>query len=240
MADNIMSFRLAVKEVALEHDIYATFMPKPLEDHDGSGMHLHLSLFEGEENSFTAGEGAGLNDTGQAFVAGLIRHAAEMTAVTNQWVNSYKRLVPGFEAPVYVTWGRNNQSALVRVPTAKRNKPESVRVEYRSPDSAANPYLAMAVLLAAGLEGIEKGYELPAEAPGNVFELTSKDRTELGIERLPETLAQALDVMESSELMRTALGDHVFDWFIRNKRKEWELYQRHVSRFELETYLPIL
>jgi glutamine synthetase len=163
-----------------------------------------------------------------------------MTAVTNQWVNSYKRLVAGFEAPIYVTWGRNNQSALVRVPTAKSGKPESVRVEYRSPDSAANPYLVMAVLLAAGIQGIEQGYELPAEAPGNVFELTSQQRQEAGIERLPETLAQALDVMQESTLMRDALGERVFDWFLRNKRKEWELYQHHVSRFELETYLPIL
>ncbi len=240
MADNIMAFRLAVKEVALEHGIHATFMPKPLEDHDGSGMHLHLSLFEGERNAFATEDGGDLADTGKRFVAGLLHHARELTAVTNQWVNSYKRLVAGFEAPIYVTWGRNNQSALVRVPTPKRGKPESVRVEYRSPDSAANPYLALAVLLAAGLEGIEQGYELPSEAPGNVFELSTKDRQSAGIERLPETLSQALDVMESSELMRRALGDHVFDWFIRNKRKEWEQYQHHVSRFELETYLPVL
>ncbi len=240
MADNIMSFRLAVKEVALEHDIYATFMPKPLENHDGSGMHLHLSLFKDDENVFANEEPGALSDTGKAFVAGLLNHSREITAVTNQWVNSYKRLVAGFEAPIYVTWGRNNQSALVRVPSAKRGKPESVRVEYRSPDSAANPYLALSVLLAAGLEGIEKGYELPAEAPGNVFELSSGERQALGIERLPETLAQALDVMESSALVRNALGDHVFNWFLRNKRKEWERYQHHVSRFELETYLPVL
>jgi glutamine synthetase len=240
MADNIMSFRLAVKEVALEHDIYATFMPKPLENHDGSGMHLHLSLFKDDENIFAGDEPGELSATGKAFVAGLLRHSREITAVTNQWVNSYKRLVAGFEAPIYVTWGRNNQSALVRVPSAKRGKPESVRVEYRSPDSAANPYLALSVLLAAGLEGVAQGYELPAEAPGNVFELSSRERQALGIERLPETLAQALDVMESSELVRNALGDHVFNWFLRNKRKEWERYQHHVSRFELETYLPVL
>lgn len=240
MADNIMSFRLAVKEVALEHDIYATFMPKPLENHDGSGMHLHLSLFKDDENIFATDDPGELSATGKAFVAGLLHHSREITAVTNQWVNSYKRLVAGFEAPIYVTWGRNNQSALVRVPSAKRGKPESVRVEYRSPDSAANPYLALSVLLAAGLEGVAKGYELPPEAPGNVFELSSKERQALGIERLPETLAQALDVMESSDLVRIALGDHVFNWFLRNKRKEWERYQHHVSRFELETYLPVL
>ncbi|MGF1667687.1 MAG: glutamine synthetase family protein [Acidimicrobiia bacterium] len=240
MADNIMSFRLAVKEVALEHDIYATFMPKPLENHDGSGMHLHLSLFKDDVNIFAGDEPGELSATGKAFVAGLLHHSREITAVTNQWVNSYKRLVAGFEAPIYVTWGRNNQSALVRVPSAKRGKPESVRVEYRSPDSAANPYLALSVLLAAGLDGVAKGYELPPEAPGNVFELSSRERQALGIERLPETLAQALDVMESSELVRDALGDHVFNWFLRNKRKEWERYQHHVSRFELETYLPVL
>jgi glutamine synthetase len=241
MADNIMSFRLAVKEVALEHDIYATFMPKPLENHDGSGMHVHLSLFKDDENAFASADSPGeLSDTGKAFVAGLLRHSREITAVTNQWVNSYKRLVAGFEAPVYVTWGRNNQSALVRVPSAKRGKPQSVRVEYRSPDSATNPYLTLSVLLAAGLKGIEEGYSLPAEAPGNVFELSSTERRSLGIERLPETLAQALDVMESSELVQEALGDHVFGWFLRNKRKEWERYQHHVSRFELETYLPVL
>jgi glutamine synthetase len=241
MADNIMSFRLSVKEVALEHGIYATFMPKPLEQHAGSGMHLHMSLFEGDENTFAdAGSSSGLSVTGERFTAGLLRHAREITAVTNQWVNSYKRLVAGFEAPRYVTWGRNNQSALVRVPTAKKGKPASVRAEYRSPDSAANPYLALSVLLAAGLEGIEREYELPPEAPGNVFDLSPAERHERGIEQLPETLAEALDAMEGSELVRTALGDHVFGWFLRNKREEWERYQRHVSRFELETYLPVL
>ena len=241
MADNVMSFRLAVKEVALEHGIYATFMPKPLENHDGSGMHLHLSLFQDDRNVFASDtEPGALSPTGKAFVAGLLRHAPEMTAVTNQWVNSYKRLVAGFEAPIYVTWGRNNASALVRVPTAKKGKPESVRVEYRSPDSAANPYLSLSVLLAAGMAGIENGYELENEAPGNVFELTDKERRSLGIERLPETLSQALDALEASDLMRDALGEHTFNWFLRNKRKEWERYQHHVSRFELETYLPVL
>ncbi len=241
MADNIMSFRLTVKEVAIEHGIHATFMPKPLERHDGSGLHLHLSLFAGEENVFhTADDPSGLSKIGRQFVAGLLRHAREMTAVTNQWVNSYKRLVAGFEAPIYVTWAHNNQSALVRVPTAKRNKPSSVRVEYRSPDSACNPYLTLSVLIAAGLEGIEKGYELPAEVTGNVFAMSPADRAAAGIERLPETLSEALDVMEGSDLVRRALGEHVLDWFLRNKRKEWDRYQQHVSRFELETYLPIL
>jgi len=240
MADNIMSFRLTVKEVALEHGIYATFMPKPLEAHDGSGMHFHMSLSEGDQNVFADDDGRHLSKTGQQFVAGLLTHAREITAVTNQWVNSYKRLVRGFDAPIWVSWGYNNQSALVRVPTVKANKPSSVRVEYRSPDAAANPYLALSVLLAAGLRGIERGYELPPEVPGNVLEMSSAERREAGIERLPETLSEALDLLESSELVREALGDHVFGWFLRNKRDEWDRYQHHVSRFELDTYLPIL
>jgi glutamine synthetase len=240
MADNIMSFRLTVKEVALEHGIYATFMPKPLEAHDGSGMHLHMSLFEDDRNVFAGDGDLGLSKTGQQFVAGLLTHAREITAVTNQWVNSYKRLVRGFDAPIWVSWGYNNQSALVRVPTVKANKPSSVRVEYRSPDAAANPYLALSVLLAAGLRGIEEGYELGPAVPGNVLEMSSSERREAGIERLPETLSEALDVLESSDLVREALGDHVFGWFLRNKRDEWDRYQHHVSRFELDTYLPIL
>lgn len=240
MADNIMTFRLAVKEVAMEHGVYATFMPKPLEQHDGSGMHVHMSLFRGERNVFAGGSEGELSDTARRFIAGLLRHAREMTAVTNQWVNSYKRLVPGFEAPIYVSWARNNQSALVRVPTVKAGKTDSVRVEYRSPDAAANPYLVLAVLLAAGLEGVEQSYELPPPVTTNVHELTREQRAEMGIERLPETLAEALDAMERSELVRNALGDHVVDWFVRNRRKEWDRYQQHVSRFELETYLPIL
>ena len=241
MADNVMTFRLTVKEIALEHGIYATFMPKPLERHDGSGFHMHLSLFEGDENAFhEAGSEIRLSKVAQKFIAGLVAHSREITAITNQWVNSYKRLVPGFEAPVYVFWARNNQSALVRIPTVKAGKPSSTRVEYRSPDSACNPYLAFSVLLAAGLAGIEGNYELPPEMMGNVFDLTSSERAAAGIKRLPETLSEALDIMENSELVAGALGEHVFDWFLRNKRKEWDRYQHHVSKFELEEYLPIL
>jgi glutamine synthetase len=241
MADNVMTFRLTVKEVALEHGIYATFMPKPLEAHDGSGFHLHLSLFEGDRNAFyEAGAEHGLSKVAEGFIAGLLQHAPELTAVTNQWVNSYKRLVKGFEAPIYTFWARNNRSALVRVPTVKRGKASSTRVEYRAPDAACNPYLAFTVLLAAGLAGVESNYELPREVSGNVFEMTSAERKALGIGRLPETLSQALDALESSELMAEALGEHMFSWFLRNKRKEWEAYQHHVSRFELERYLPIL
>jgi glutamine synthetase len=241
MADNVMTFRLTVKEIALEHSIYATFMPKPLEDHDGSGFHMHLSLFEGDRNAFhEPGSPNGLSKVGEGFIAGLLRHARELTAVTNQWVNSYKRLVAGFEAPIYVFWARNNQSALVRVPTIKKGKTSSTRVEYRAPDAACNPYLAFSVLLAAGLAGIENNYELPPEVTGNVFEMTASERAAVGIERLPATLSHAIDDMERSELVAEALGEHVFGWFLRNKRAEWDRFQHHVSRFELENYLPIL
>ncbi len=241
MADNIMTSRLTVKEVALQSGIYATFMPKPLEDYDGSGMHLHLSLFEGDVNAFhEPGTQGGLSKVGQAFIAGVLRHAGEMTAVTNQWVNSYKRLVGGFDAPVHISWARNNQSALVRVPSVKKGKPSSVRMEYRAADAACNPYLALSVILASGLEGVRQGYELPPEVTGDVKRLTESERKAAGAKRLPDTLSEALDLMEASDLVAEALGEHVFDWFLRNKRSEWERYQHHVSRFELDTYLPIL
>ena len=204
-------------------------------------MHLHLSLFEGEVNAFhEPGTPGGLSKVGQAFIAGLLRHAPEITAITNQWVNSYKRLVAGFDAPIYVSWARNNQSALVRVPSVKKNKPSSVRVEYRAADTACNPYLALSVILAAGLAGIKEGYELPPEVAADIHRLTSAERAAAGVRRLPETLAEALDSMERSELVAEALGEHVFDWFLRNKRREWDRFQHHVSRFELETYLPVL
>jgi glutamine synthetase len=241
MADNLMTTRLVVKEVAMEHGIYATFMPKPLEGTDGNALHLHLSLFEGDRNAFAeAGAEYGLSKIGTGFVAGLLQHAREITAVTNQWVNSYKRLVAGFEAPINITWARNNQSALVRVPTPKRGKATSTRIEYRAADPACNPYLALSVILAAGLAGIEGNYELPPETTSNIHELTDGERRAAGVGRLPATLSEALDVMRDSELVAEALGEHVFEWFLRNKRKEWDRYQRHVSRFELQHYLPIL
>jgi glutamine synthetase len=241
MADNIMTSRLTVKEVALQNGIYATFMPKPLENHDGSGLHLHLSLFEDDVNAFhEPGTQGGLSKVAEAFIAGLLRHAPEITAITNQWVNSYKRLVSGFDAPIFVSWARNNQSALVRVPSVKRGKPSSVRVEYRAADGACNPYLALSVMLAAGLAGIREGYELPPEVTADVDRLSSSERAAIGVKRLPDTLASALDLMEESELVAEALGEHVFNWFLRNKRAEWDRYQEHVSRYELETYLPML
>ncbi len=241
MGDNILTTRLAVKEVAMEQSIYATFMPKPLQDHDGNGMHLHLSLFEGDRNAFhEPGATIGLSKVGQAFIAGLLTHAHEITAITNQWVNSYKRLVGGFDAPTYITWARNNQSALVRIPTTKKGKASSVRIEYRAPDPACNPYLALSVILSAGLTGIERGYELAPEIPTNVYDMTREELAAAGVTRLPTTLSKALDAMESSELVADALGEHVFEWFLRNKRRESQAYQRHVSRYELEEYLPIL
>ncbi len=241
MADNIMTTRLTVKEVAMEHGIYATFMPKPLEKYDGSGMHLHLSLFREDENAFHDEEGEyGLSNVAQGFIAGLLRHASEITAVTNQWANSYKRLVSGFDAPTFETWARNDQSALVRVPATKKGKIDSTRIEYRSPDPACNPYLALSVILAAGLAGVKGGYELPAETGSNVLSMSPEERREAGIRRIPRNLIDAINTMEDSDLVREALGDHVFEWFLRNKRREWERYEQHVSAYELREYLPVL
>jgi glutamine synthetase len=238
-ADNIMTFRTVVKEVAIEQGVYATFMPKPFSDKPGSGMHTHLSLFEGDVNAFhDPGDEYGLSKVGKCFIAGLLRHAREITAITNQTVNSYKRLIAGYEAPVYVCWARNNESALVRVPVPKKGKGESsTRIEFRSPDPACNPYLAFSVMLAAGLKGVELGYELPPEATNNIYEMTPEERAAEGIGALPQSLAEAIEVMESSELVAEALGEHVFEYFIRNKRQEWREYKAHVSPWEMDRYL---
>jgi glutamine synthetase len=240
-ADNIMTFRLVMKEVALEQGVYASFMPKPFTDHPGSGMHTHLSLFEGDRNAFyEPGAQYQLSKVGRSFTAGLLWHASEITAVTNQWVNSYKRLRGGGEAPSYVCWGHNNRSALVRVPMYKPTKGQSTRIEIRSLDSACNPYLALAVILAAGLKGIEEGYELPPGAEDDVWALTDAERRALGIDPLPQSLAEAIALMERSELVAETLGEHVFDFFLRNKRAEWEEYSGQVTAFELARYLPTL
>ncbi len=240
-ADNIMTFRVVVKEVALSQGIYASFMPKPLSDQPGSGMHTHVSLFEGDRNAFfEAGAQYQLSKTGRAFISGVLRHAAEITAVTNQWVNSYKRLAAGGEAPSYICWGHNNRSALVRVPMYKPHKSQSSRVEFRSLDSAANPYLAFALLLAAGLKGIEEGYDLPREAEDDVWSLTDRERRALGIKPLPSSLAEAISAMEESELVAETLGEHVFDFFLRNKRTEWIDYRKQVTPFERHRLLPVL
>ncbi len=240
-ADNIMTFRTVIKEVALEQGLYATFMPKPMSRYPGSGMHTHLSLFEGDRNVFhESGAEYQLSKTGRQFIAGLLTYAAEVTAVTNQWVNSYKRLWGGDEAPAYVCWGHNNRSALIRVPMYKPGKGQSTRIEYRAIDSAANPYLAFAVLLAAGLKGIEDGLDLPEGADDNVWSLTDGERRAMGITRLPESLAQAISIMEESELVAETLGEGVFDYFLRNKRQEWTDYRRQVTPFELDRYLTQL
>jgi len=240
-ADNIQTFRTVVKEVALTQGIYATFMPKPFSEHPGSGMHTHLSLFEGDSNAFfEAGAPYQLSKVGRQFIAGLLRHGAEIAAVTNQWVNSYKRLWGGGEAPAHLTWGHNNRSALVRVPMHKPNKGQSTRVEVRSLDAACNPYLAFAVLLGAGLKGIEEGYELPAGAEDDVWSLSGAERRAMGYETLPENLAEAIDVMARSELVAEVLGEHVFDFFLRNKRSEWEDYRRVVTPYELKRYIGSL
>jgi glutamine synthetase len=241
MADTVMTVRLVVKEIAQERGVYASFMPKPLSGVQGSGMHTHFSLFEGDRNAFfDPGDEHGLSAVARGFIAGLLEHAPEITAVTNQWVNSYKRLVVGYEAPVYVSWARNNRSALVRVPIAKRGRTESTRIEYRSPDPACNPYLAFAVVLAAGLKGIEQGYELPSEAAANLYAMTPEELASEGIRPLPTSLADALVAMERSELVAETLGEHVFEWFLRNKRAEWEAYTREVTPFEIARYLPAL
>jgi len=241
MADNVMTFRLAVKEVAAELGVYATFMPKPIAGDFGSGMHTHFSLFEGDENAFyDPSDPWGLSKTGQAFIAGLLKHAREITAITNQWVNSYKRLNVRYEAPAYVCWARNNRSALVRVPIAKRGKESSTRIEFRSPDPACNPYLAFSVILAAGLKGIEEGYELAPEATNNIFLMTPEERSAEGIMELPQSLGEAIDLMEGSELLAETLGEHVFEYFIRNKRAEWSDYRAQVTPYELDRYLGTL
>jgi glutamine synthetase len=241
MADTVMTVRLVVKEIAQERGVHASFMPKPMAGVQGSGMHTHFSLFEGDVNAFhDPGDEHGLSKVAKGFIAGLLRHASDITAVTNQWVNSYKRLVRGYEAPVYLSWARNNRSALVRVPVIKRGKVDSTRIEYRAPDPACNPYLAFAVVLAAGLKGIEEGYQLPPEAATNLYTMTPEELASEGIRPLPASLADAVAAMESSELMAETLGEHVFEWFIRNKRAEWADYKTQVSQFELDRYLPQL
>ncbi|MDP8991927.1 MAG: glutamine synthetase family protein [Actinomycetota bacterium] len=241
MADTVMTARLMVKEVAQEAGVLATFMPKPLSGVQGSGMHTHFSLFEGDVNAFhDPGDEDGLSKVAKGFIAGILTHAREITAVTNQWVNSYKRLVPGYEAPVYVSWAHNNRSALVRVPLPKRGRADSARVEYRSPDPACNPYLAFAVVLAAGLKGIEEGYDLPPEAAANLYDMTPEERLAEDIASLPGSLSEALVEMERSELVAETLGEHVFEWFLRNKRAEWADYTTQVTQFELDRYLATL
>ena len=244
-ADNVMTFRHAVKVVAQGTGTYATFMPKPFAEQPGSAMHTHMSLFEGDTNAFHDPDGTyGLSTTGRAFIAGLLRHAAEITAVTNQHVNSYKRLSGHqrrdqvHEAPGWVCWGHNNRSALVRVPLYKPTKAVSSRVELRSPDPACNPYLVFALALGAGLKGVEEGYELPPEAEDEVWSLTPAQRREMGIRPLPDSLDAALEHLQGSELVHEVLGEHVREHFLRGKRAEWAEYSAQVTAWELDTLLP--
>jgi len=241
MADSAMTYRLVVKEMAMKHGVYATFMPKPIFAQNGNGMHTHMSLSKDGRNAFfDPDDEYHLSEVARAFIAGILKHTCEICSVVAQWVNSYKRLVPGYEAPVYVSWARRNRSALVRVPMYKPGKEKSTRAEFRCPDPACNPYLAFAVMLAAGLKGIEKGYALPDPVEENIFEMSVKAREEAGIESLPGSLAEAVAITEKSELVREALGDHIFGKFIDNKKIEWDRYRTHVSQYEVEKYLPVL
>jgi glutamine synthetase len=241
MADNVMTYRLVVKQTALQQGVYATFMPKPVFGINGSGMHVHQSLFRGETNAFfDKGDKHYLSKVAKYYIAGLLRHAPEITAVTSQWVNSYKRLVPGYEAPVYLSWARRNRADLIRVPEYLPGREKATRIEFRSPDPACNPYLAFSVMLAAGLEGIEKEYGVPDPIEENVYEMTEEERKRRGIGTLPASLIEAIQLTENSELVRKALGDHVFDAFIKNKKIEWDQYSTQVTEYELKKYLPIL
>ena len=241
MADNAMTYRLVVKEIALKHGVYATFMPKPIFGQNGSGMHTHQSLFKGDKNAFfDPKDEFHLSKIARSYMAGILKHSKEITSITSQWVNSYKRLVPGYEAPVYISWARRNRSALVRVPMYKPGKEKATRMEYRSPDPACNPYLTFAVMLAAGLKGIEKGYELPPPVEEDIFEMSEASRKKHGIDSLPGNLLEAIQLTEKSELVKETLGDHIFEKFIENKKIEWDQYRTHVSQFELDKYLSIL
>ncbi len=241
MADHAMTYRLVVKQIAMKHGVYATFMPKPIFGQNGSGMHTHQSLFKGNKNAFfDPKDEFQLSRLAKSYIAGILKHSKEITSITSQWVNSYKRLVPGYEAPVYISWARRNRSALVRVPMYKPGKEKATRIEFRSPDPACNPYLAFAVMLAAGLKGIEKGYELPPPVEEDIFEMSEASRKKHGIESLPGSLSEAIQLTEKSELVKETLGDHIFQKFIENKKIEWDQYRTHVSQFELEKYLPIL
>ena len=241
MADNVMTYRLVVKQVAINQGAYATFMPKPIFGINGSGMHVHQSLFKGDRNAFFDAKGKYfLSKLARSYVAGLLKYAPEITAVNNQWVNSYKRLVPGYEAPVYLSWAKRNRSDMIRVPEYRPGKEKATRIELRSPDPACNPYLCFSVMLAAGLKGIEEGLEPPEPVEENVYEMSEKEREARGIKTLPGSLADALALTEKSELVRKALGDHVFNAFIENKRIEWNQYRLHVSKYEVDRYLPML
>ncbi|MFH1625013.1 MAG: glutamine synthetase family protein [Pseudomonadota bacterium] len=240
MADKTMTLKIIVKEIARRNGVYATFMPKPIFGINGSGMHTHQSLFKFEDNAFYNPKDRFLSDIAKSYVAGLLKHAREITAVTNQWVNSYKRLVPGYEAPVYISWARRNRSTMIRVPMYKPGKEKATRIEFRSPDPACNPYLAFAVMLAAGLKGIEEGYTVPEPIEEDIYHFDRERRKQLNIQELPGNLYEAILEVEKSELVRESLGDHIFYKFIENKKIEWDRYRTHVSQYEIDNYLPRL
>ena len=241
MADNTITYRIVVKEVAREYGVYATFMPKPMFGVNGSGMHVHQSLFKGNKNAFfDTKDKSFLSNIAKWYIAGLLRHAKEITLITSQWVNSYKRLVPGYEAPVYISWAKRNRSTLVRVPLYKPGKEKATRAEYRSPDPACNPYLAFSCMLRAGLEGIKNKYPLPAPIEEDVYGMSNERRKELKIESLPGSLYEAIEYAEKSKLVKDTLGEHVFEKLMENKKIEWDRFRTHVSKYEVETYLPIL
>jgi len=241
MADIVMTCRVVVKEVAKKYGVYATFMPKPIFGVNGSGMHTHQSLFIGDKNAFfDPNDPLYLSDVAKKYIAGLLTHIKEITLVLNQWVNSYKRLVPGYEAPVYISWAKRNRSTLIRVPMYKPGKEKATRIELRSPDPACNPYLAFACMLAAGLEGIKKGYKLPDPIEKDIYHLSEEERKALGIDNLPGSLGKAIEYAEKSELLRETLGEHVFRELLNNKKLEWEEYRIQVFPYEIEKYLPIL
>lgn len=241
MADQTMTYRFLVKETARRRGIYATFMPKPVFGQNGNGMHVHQSLFKNGDNAFFDKKGEyNLSEVGRCYLAGLLKHCREIVAVTNQWVNSYKRLVPGYEAPVYVAWGQRNRSALVRVPLYKPGKSKATRVEFRCPDPACNPYLAFAVMLAAGMKGIEEKYELPEPVEEDIYLMSAEERKSKGIQTLPDSLYSSLEIAQESELVRETLGEHVFSKFLENKFIEWANYRVQVTEYEIEKYMPIL
>jgi glutamine synthetase len=241
MADNVMTYRLVVKEVALQSGVYATFMPKPVFGINGSGMHVHQSLFKGDKNTFfDAKDSYNLSREAKCYIAGLLKYAPEITAVCNQWVNSYKRLVPGYEAPVYLSWARRNRSDLIRVPEYRPGREKATRIEFRSPDPACNPYLCFSVMLAAGLDGIKNNLQVPEPIEENVYEMSPEERKQRNIITLPGSLAEAVHLTENSKLVREALGEHVFNSFIENKKKDWDEYRTQVTEYELKKYLPIM
>jgi glutamine synthetase len=241
MADTVMTYRIVVKEIARKYGFYATFMPKPLFGQNGSGMHTHQSLFKGKQNMFfNAKDKYYLSDIAKKYIAGVLNHVREITLVLNQWVNSYKRLVPGYEAPVYICWARRNRSALVRVPLYKPGKEKATRIELRSPDPSCNPYLAFACMLNAGLKGMEKGYKLPEPTEIDVYHLTEAERAKMGIGELPGSLIEAIEIAEKSALLKETLGEHIFNELIVSKKTEWDNYRIRIFPYELDTYLPML